>query len=80
QQLQESINSYNLEIDFKTKVLKLINKQFEFAFYPTIVITNLLDLKQNDLEDIIIPQLENTYILEIAAYISIVKVIGFTRL
>ncbi|CAG8473836.1 6995_t:CDS:2 [Scutellospora calospora] len=33
------------------------------------LITNLLDSKQNDLEDIIILYFENTYTLEIAAYI-----------
>ncbi|RIB22645.1 hypothetical protein C2G38_2173423 [Gigaspora rosea] len=63
-------------IDFKLRVLGLIDKRFDFVFHPAMAVANLLDprirgksLRENVLEEVIIPYLENVYEFEIAANI-----------
>ncbi|CAG8702176.1 12985_t:CDS:1 [Acaulospora morrowiae] len=43
QKLRELINIQNLELDFKSYIISLIDKRFEFAFHPAMAIANLLD-------------------------------------
>jgi hypothetical protein len=45
QNLSDSINTQELDLDFKVKVYELINQRFEYAFHPAMAIANLLDPK-----------------------------------
>ncbi|CAG8495894.1 5660_t:CDS:2 [Scutellospora calospora] len=45
EQIRKSIYLYNLNVEFKSKVVDLINKHFDFAFHLAISIANLLDPK-----------------------------------
>ncbi|CAG8840860.1 11377_t:CDS:2, partial [Gigaspora margarita] len=74
QLIQRSVDLCDLEFDFKSKVSELIDKRFNFVFHPAMAIANLLDSRANDLEEVIIPYLENAYELEIAANVSIISV------